>query len=305
MVGRSRSVLLGGLSIAVALFSVTSSDAIAQALDRSDDERAIRRAAQSYIAALDRGDAEELARYWIEDGDFVDETGMSHPASELIADAAQAVDAKSRPHVKLVESRIRFLNDDAAIEDGTSEVTPPGGGSATRGRFSAIWVRSAGRWKLASLREAPIGRVNEPVRLADLEWMIGDWKATSGETTLESTARWNATKTFLLRDLKVSRGGEIVYLVAQRIGWDPLSRKLKSWIFDSDGGYGEGNWTRQGDDWAIQSTGVLPDGRQVLASGTLVREGSDSFTWKSSRSGIDGEPGRNVSVTFVRVRGQD
>ena len=49
--------------------------------------------------------------------------------------------------------------------------------------------------------------------------------------------------------------------VTQRIGWDPLTKQIKSWVFDSEGGYGDGLWTRKGNQWVIKSTGVLPDGR--------------------------------------------
>ena len=31
-----------------------------------------------------------------------------------------------------------------------------------------------------------------------------------------------------------------VMTISERIGWDPLSRQIKSWVFDSRGGYGDG-----------------------------------------------------------------
>ena len=33
--------------------------------------------------------------------------------------------------------------------------------------------------------------------------------------------------------------GKPVMNVTQRIGWDPLTKQIKSWVFDSDGGYGD------------------------------------------------------------------
>ena len=30
------------------------------------------------------------------------------------------------------------------------------------------------------------------------------------------------------------------------IGWDPTSRSIRSWVFDSDGSFGQAVWTRRG-----------------------------------------------------------
>ena len=35
-------------------------------------------------------------------------------------------------------------------------------------------------------------------------------------------------------------GGMPVLSGTQRIGWDPLNRQFKTWIFDSEGGHAEG-----------------------------------------------------------------
>ena len=52
------------------------------------------------------------------------------------------------------------------------------------------------------------------------------------------------------------------------LGWDPVSGKLRAWIFDSEGGYGEGTWHRDGDSWVLKTTGVTADGQ--TASGTSI-----------------------------------
>jgi uncharacterized protein (TIGR02246 family) len=268
---------------------------------RAEDERAIRAAAQQYVAALEAGDADALAAFWTPEGDYVDEHGRSHPASELVAEAARSKGQGLRPQIKLLENRIRFLTDEVAIEDGTSEAVRPDAASRpSRGRFSAIWVKRDGKWRLASLREARIDLLAAPPRLADLAWMLGQWSATSGDTLLEVSARWNATETFLLRDLKVTRGGKVVFQASQRIGWDPLTKRVKSWIFDSDGGYGEATWLREGERWLIESTGVLPDGRQTAGTSTLTQDGENAFTWRSSGARIDGEPGAGLEIQFTR-----
>ena len=160
-------------------------------------------------------------------------------------------------------------------------------------------MKRDGAWRLASLREAPLV-AGRPARLADLSWMIGVWTATSGETSLEVSARWNATETFLLRNLTVNRDGNVIFRASQRIGWDPLDHKLKSWIFDSDGGYSVGTWSRDGDSWLSESHGVLPDGRQTTSTHLLTYDGADHFTWKSSGAQTGGESSPGVELQFTR-----
>ncbi len=193
------------------------------ALKRSiaQDEQAIRAAAKGYVEALGRGDAEALASFWTADGDVVDELGQSHPASELLKQLTPPEAGAARPEITMHESKVRFLSNDVAIEDGTSEVTAGDGRGGAKGRFSAIWVKQEGRWRLASLREARIPSVDRPARLADLGWLVGQWSAESGDTKLEVSVRWNANETFLLRDLKVTREQKTVFQGSQRVGRDP------------------------------------------------------------------------------------
>jgi uncharacterized protein (TIGR02246 family) len=277
-----------------------------EATERKADEEAIRTAAKDYLAALATGDPKVLSEFWTADGDFVDGAGQEHPAAELVAEAAAAAGRGAKPEVKLTASKVRFLTDDVAIEDGTSEVTPPGakGAPPLRGRFHAIWVKQSGRWKLASLREVPI----EPPtggRLSDLGWMVGTWKAEQGNSTLEVDVRWNPTGTYLLRDLKAVHDGRVVFQGQQRVGWDPLTRKLKSWSFDSDGGYGEATWVKDGDTWVGQATAVLPDGRQTSGTTVLTFDGRDTLTRKSLAGRVDGNPVPDQEVVFKRQSGAE
>ena len=55
-------------------------------------------------------------------------------------------------------------------------------------------------------------------------------------------------------------GGEAAMQGEQRIGWDPAAKKIKSWVFHSDGGFAEGYWTRQDNRWIIRSSGTARDG---------------------------------------------
>lgn len=268
---------------------------------RKQDEQALRTTAEAYRAALAKGNRKELSDFWTADGDYVDDDGISHPASELLAEAEQAAGQGPQPPSKVTASRIRFLTPDVAIEDGKSETVSADGNpeNQTSGHYHATWVKQDGRWRLANLCELPdVPQADSD--LTQLAWMIGTWAAEQDGSYLELRTQWNATGTFLLRDIKVIRDGTVVQRGSQRFGWDPAAKKIKSWSFDADGGFGEATWTKDGDDWLGQATGTLADGRSTSATTILSYDGKDSFTRKTVAGRIEGVASPDQLVRFKR-----
>jgi uncharacterized protein (TIGR02246 family) len=278
---------------------------------READERAIREAVTKYQQALERGDAKMLADLWTADGDIVDDQGQVTKGRENAAGALPTGDPAARPVVHVSETSLRFLTPDVAIEDGTVEVTPQGSSTPVKGRFTATWVRQDASWRIAGLRESRLATDAGTSRLADLEWMVGDWTVTDNAAAQGATAgppievsvRWNATRTFLLRDMKIAKDGSPATHITQRIGWDPLARQVRSWMFSADGSLGEGVWTRDGDAWIARTISVLPDGSQMSALNIYVYDGRDRCTWRSFHTHVGGEHLPPVNMTMVRKPG--
>ncbi len=297
------------LSIALVLSFVIGPRLFAQGASPADaigsksDEQAIRARAKEFLSAVGRGDAKALGDLWTPDGDLVDEQGRSTPARELIEQEAKAASAGPRPPIKLVATTIRFLTPDVAIEDGTSEVTPKAAASAppVQGRFTAIWVRRDGKWRLATVREARLDATSGAPQLAELEWMVGDWSGTTNQATIDVSVHWNSTHSLLIREMKVVHDGHLVFNGIQRINWDAAAGKIKSWMMDSDGGYGEGTWTKDGDAWMVRATGVLADGRRTSSVNICTPVGKDSFTWQSTGTKTNsGESVPDLEIKLVR-----
>jgi hypothetical protein len=86
----------------------------------------------------------------------------------------------------------------------------------------------------------------------------------------------------------------------QRVGWDPLRQQLRSWLFDSDGGYGEGEWTAFEDGYRIRSSAVTPDG-SVGSADLEARKLSDSrFVLKGTNRIVAGEPVEDFEITVSK-----
>lgn len=286
--------------------------------DRQQDRRAIQAAAEAYREALQRGDGAALAALWTPDGDIVDEAGRVLQGRDAVRDLAPAKpgSAGEQARFEIRDTKLRFLSADAAIEDGAIEVVPPGGVAPLRGRFSATWVRHDDGWKLAALRECR-GVEAGAETLADLDWMVGDWvvaddaasgPATAGKPTIEMSVRWNPARTFLLREMRIAAAGAAAdpaqtHVISQRIGWDPLTKTIRSWVFSSDGGHGEAEWSRDDGSWVARTTAVLPDGSQTSALNIYSYDGQDRCVWRSVSTHVGGEQMPGVNLTLVRKPG--
>jgi uncharacterized protein (TIGR02246 family) len=287
--------------------------------DLAADTKAIQDAGQAYKVALERGDGKALAALWTPDGDIIDADGNVVKGRDTVSvlEPATAGEAKDRrPEIAIRETKIRFVDPDVAIEDGTVAVVPPGHTTPLHGRFSATWVRHEGSWKLAALREARGDEASGGESLAELSWMVGDWlvvdEATSGtggaaaRPKIEVSTRWNPTHTFLLRDMKITPHGaaaDAAVHVTQRIGWDPLSKSIHSWVFSSDGGHGEAVWSRDDGSWVARTTAVLPDGSQTSSLNIYSYDGKDRCVWRSLPTHVGGEHMPQVNLTLVRKPG--
>jgi len=260
----------------------------------------IRRAAEAYIAAMERGDAAELARLWTAEGDFMDSSGRVTKGRELVKQVERRP-AGDRPEMMVTVDAIRLITADVAIEDGIAETAAPDNGFAVA-RYSAVWVRRDGQWLLDSVRESPPQQPAAHDYLRLLEWMIGNWVHQQGEERVELSCVWSPDKNYLLREIRVGSLAGRALSVSQRIGWDAEKKQLTTWTFDSEGGHAVGQMQRQGNQWIISTRGVLPDGQVASSVNTCTRTSNDGFTWESSSGMLAGRESAGRKLQFVREK---
>ena len=116
---------------------------------------------------------------------------------------------------------------------------------------------------------------------------------------IETDCEWTKNRNFITRSFAVVVGDQVNKSGMQIVGWDPVAKQIHSWVFDSDGGFSEGTWTRKGEKWLIQQTGTLPDGGKSSVLNILKRIDNDSFTWQSINRDIDGEVLPNLEEVLI------
>jgi uncharacterized protein (TIGR02246 family) len=303
------------LSIAVASllillgYGVAMNSAVSEeAKGRVDDLQAIKQAAAAYSAAFDRGDIDGLLSYWSPDAEYIDESGKTTQGHEAIS----ALVRKHRENLKgyklkLEHKALRFVTPDVAMVDGKATLVGPEGKEDVT-PFAAVWVKRDGKWRVRSLRDLGDDDQKEAVtgrdHLKPLEQLLGDWVGTDKGAQVQLHCSWTLNKSFILMEYKIKKGDE-ESLTAQRFGWDPVNHRIRSWYFDSTGGYGEATWTDVGDGYAGEAGGVLPDGRIGTATYLAQLNDDGSFVFQVRNRTIDGRPLADAEYTFVRKAGKE
>jgi len=269
--------------------------------DHSADEAAIRANIDRFVQAYNAGDAKAVAALFTADGEVHDKAGNEAEGREAIEKTfAKVFQEMPEKNIEVFVESIRFIGSDLALEVGTTKETPEPNEPPDIDRYTVLHVKRDGKWQMAMARdeEGPPPTAHEQLR--PLAWLVGEWVDDGGSTVVRSICRWSEDKNFLLQDFRLEISGRDAMNVSQRIGWDPLRKRIRSWVFDSEGGFGESIWTRDGDEWIIHATGVRPDGTTGSATNTLVRSGNDGYIWRSRDRIVADDVKPPVEVKVVR-----
>jgi uncharacterized protein (TIGR02246 family) len=277
--------------------------------------KAVEAVVAEFVKAFDAGDAPAIAALFTERARLETEGSPAIEGRAAIERRfAERFEADPGQTIAVKPGLLRFLGLDAALEEGTASITIPAAETGeqpqvTRFKYSAAYVRRDGRWLQDCIHDYPepeaatAGEPSPRERLADLEWLVGEWLDQDEHAEVHTTFDWAEEGAFLVRKYRVNVAGSSVMSGVQRIGWDPRLGQYRSWTFDSEGGFSEGLWSREagGDRWVVKTTGVLKDGRSVSATNVLDRRGRDVLRWSSADRTLGGSamPGAE-DVTLVR-----
>lgn len=260
--------------------------------DSAADEKAILAAIESYVKAYNRGDAQAVAAHWDESAEWISPSGERVRGQEAIEKKMKDLFAENKGvRIEVLNPSVRIVSSDVATEEGTVRVIPTEE-APDDSTYLAIHVRKDGQWKLDSVHETSIPETPAAnSNLQDLAWLVGEWGDQSPDAAISANVTWTKNKTFLSYGFKASGPGMDDLEGTQVIGWDPAAGTIRSWMFDSDGGFGEGTWSKKGDSWVVKFSQVLPDGLKASATNIYTPIDANTFTWKSI--------GRKVGEDFL------
>jgi uncharacterized protein (TIGR02246 family) len=249
----------------------------------ASDEEAIRQTMTTYAKAYSKGDAKEIAALFTADAEYVDEDGHVVQGREAIEKSlADSIAEAPGCQLEATVESIRFIGPGAAVEDGTATVTPPGGAAPVSSRYTAVHLKSDGKWLIASVRDrAPAGGREHGEKIKALAWLVGEWVDEGPDAVMLFSCHPSEDGKYLLRDFTIKVAGHDAMNGSQRIGWDPQAHRLRTWTFDSEGGFSDGVWHRDEESWVLKSSGVSADGAPSSATSIFTYVNPHTMTWQA------------------------
>jgi uncharacterized protein (TIGR02246 family) len=279
-------------------------DAAAPASSTTGAESSVRETLAAYIATYNQKDADKLVAFFTPDGTLIDSENVATRGQEAIAQ--EFFDAFADRTTYTLEAkidRVRLITSDVAQAEGQSRLVSPKEATIAN-QFVVLLARQGAAWKIVEIREypAPAESVTPYEQLKELEWMVGEWVDESEDVQVSSTVRWGQGKAYLVRDYSVQVKGEPATSGLMIIAWDLQTEQIKSWIFNADGGRGEGTWTRATDNqWVVKAHGTTGDGRPTSATQVISLVNKDAVRTSSIDRIVGGEIERDIEdVIMIR-----
>jgi uncharacterized protein (TIGR02246 family) len=269
--------------VCVAQEAETSSESQTSASDpRAEDLAAIRAGAKTFADAFNNKDAEAIAAMWVEEGEYIDESGRRYSGREAIKkNYAELFEDGDESQIRIMIDSVRMLGHEAAIEEGRAVVEPAPIGSPGFSKYTVMHLKVDGTWLMASVRDTWIETPSTHKNLADLQWLIGTWNAEEHGIKTESVCRWVANKSFVERRYTTTHADGTKSSGVQLIGWNPRFDSVQSWNFSPDGGHAVGLWSPVKNGWAAQMHGVTGSGAMTRSFNTLQRLDDNAYVWQS------------------------
>lgn len=271
----------------------------------SPDENAIRLVDDSFVRAYEAGDAKAVAEHFTTDAEYVDEMGTVFEGRDAIEASMKDFFVES-PVCKLQinTDSIRTISPGVVVQDGSTLITRGEESAPCECQYTTVYAKVDGKWLIASVRDrAPRDLREHSVHLQQLGWLKGDWIDEGDDSIVNFSCEAVDNGNFLMRKFTIVIGGEEAMSGTQRIGWDPLTGKLRTWIFDSEGAYGEGLWhhDQENDRWVLKTTGVTADGETASSTSLYTFVNEHTMTWQSVDHEIAGvqQPDSDI-ITIVR-----
>ena len=267
--------------------------------DEPDAE--IRASVEAYVTAFNAADADAVAACWSTKGEWVTPSGQRIVGQDAIRSEMQAYFAEGEtPRIQIENLRIRQLAPTVAVEEGRARVMRRGE-LPEESTYIAIHVKEKAGWRIESVRETQIPtKPSNFTHLKDLEWMIGTWVDEGNGSTITTKCQWTKNRNFLTRSFAVNVADKLTLEGTQVVGWDPLRQQIRSWVFDSNGGFAEGTWSRDGNRWLIKSLHTTGEGLRASSINIITKIDNERFQWESTGREIDGELQPSIDPVVVR-----
>jgi uncharacterized protein (TIGR02246 family) len=289
---RNSILLVTGLALlGLGVGFITAQHTTPKGPDRKADKRAIEKLIEQSIQAYNNRDAAAITANWTAEGEYIRNDGEPiRGRAEIEKGYAEFFKTlKGKPKLEIKTDGLRFTSADTAVSEVVLRLKNEAGEVTASSWRNTLLVREGGQWKVAIVQEWDRDNGLD-VSLKELEWLIGTWHVATKDREVTTVYEWDENKAFIRGKYTIKEGAKVVESGTQFIGKDNAAGAIHSWVFQSDGGFGDGLWTREGKKWSVGVHGVTPDGRELTATAIYIRVDADTYTWQSVDQAVDGIP---------------
>jgi uncharacterized protein (TIGR02246 family) len=308
---RNRILLVAGLALVCLVGFMTAQDQTgkqgqtAKGPDREADKQAIDKLVQQAIQAYNARDAAALAANWTAEGEYMRNDGKPiRGRAEIQKGYAEFFKSlKGKAKLEIQTNGLRFTSADTAISEVILRLKNDEGEAIASSWRNTWLLREGGQWKVTMVHEWDRDNALD-VSLKELDWLVGTWQVADKGREVKTVYEWDENKTFIRGKYTVKEGDKVVESGTQMIGKDNAAGAIRSWVFQSDGGFGYGLWTREGKKWSVNFYGVTPEGSELTATAIYIHVDANSYTWQSVDQAVDGTPIPDTKPIKVSKQGK-
>lgn len=257
----------------------------------TQNQKDIKARAEAYAEAFNTHDQAKLTSLWDEDAFFINlTTEETVEGRENIAGFFKKLfDEKGAKNVKMILSDVSSSSPNEALAQGIVEISFIDRYD-WKGAFKAEYRKHDENWFIKSFSVNEIDSSESQFNhLKELDWLAGNWIDADNPIEVEYSNLWDKNKNFLIQNFTYSVLGQEELKGMQIIGWNPVEKKISSWTFDSDGGYGQGVWRKKGSKWYVQQEMVLPRGGKATSINTYELKDDRTYSFLDSDRNVDGK----------------
>lgn len=259
--------------------------------DFSQSELEVRKNASELMEAFNHHEPEKIAALWAKNGVFFHPlTGeISKGKSEIVQYYKDQFAKQKDSKIEIIVDSVEFQGKDQATEKGLFRISFDGK-SSVQSAFKANLIKEDGKWVIQEIRDIAIEQApSQFEHLKEIDWLVGEWVDHDENVEITFSCKWDKYKNFLTQRFTTKILGQHQLEGQQIIAWDPIKEQIRSWVFDSDGGVGEGFWTKKNNSWYVHMSYTLADARRASATLIYTKIDDNSYTFASTGRDIDGE----------------
>lgn len=293
------------LQIILAIFLISAF--IVGYANSPEDKDKLKKLTDDYVEAFNLHDVDKLISFWSSDGALVNLNTheIIQSRNNLIKYYKDLFEKEKALNLKITINNLSSLESGIANERGLAQISYSDK-TVDNDAFKAEFIKADGTWQLKTLSKFTIQPSNSNFeKLKDLAWLIGNWVDQDEDVMINLTYKWDNNKSYIFQnyDMKVL---DQKYLTGhQVIGWDPIKKSIRSWIYDFDGGFGESFWTQEGEKWYANTVYTFYNGRKGSALHIYTKVDDNTYTFASVSRDIDGIIQPNIGPFTVVRKGEN